>query len=71
MWMGIGLSIVLLILGTYLPGLTTILRTTNPGIIGWLMIFGMSLIPLLIGQSWISFSDPVIRKLKLIVKKSD
>ncbi|MBD3191221.1 MAG: HAD-IC family P-type ATPase [Candidatus Heimdallarchaeota archaeon] len=63
MWLGIALSIILLIIGTYLPGLKTYLQTTNPGVDGWLLIIGISLIPLVIGQLWISFSEKLIQLL--------
>lgn len=63
MWLGIALSIIILIIGTYLPGLQTYLHTTNPRIDGWLLIIGISLIPLVIGQLWISFSEKLIQLL--------
>ncbi|RJQ71925.1 MAG: HAD family hydrolase [Desulfobacteraceae bacterium] len=41
---------VLLILAVYLPGLSDVLKTQNPGWQGWLLIVCMSLIPFLWGQ---------------------
>ncbi|MGH1393566.1 MAG: cation-translocating P-type ATPase [Trichormus sp.] len=40
----------LLLIAVYLPLLSTVLQTTDPGINGWLLILGMSLVPLIIGQ---------------------
>ena len=54
-WGAIGLSILLILVATYLPGLNTVLKTVNPGPEGWLLILGMSTIPLILGQLWRSF----------------
>jgi Ca2+-transporting ATPase len=40
----------LLLIAVYFPLLSTVLQTTDPGINGWLLILGMSLVPLIIGQ---------------------
>ena len=40
----------LLVAAVYLPGLSSVLRTQDPGLPGWLMILGMSLIPFVWGQ---------------------
>ncbi|MEA2070119.1 MAG: HAD-IC family P-type ATPase [Asgard group archaeon] len=69
MWGGIVLSIILLLAGTYIPGLNDILHITNPGFYGWLMIIGMSLLPLIIGQLWIAFGNNLINKIKLLKAK--
>lgn len=40
----------LLLIAVYLPGLSTVLSTVNPGINGWIVVAGMSLMPLIVGQ---------------------
>jgi Ca2+-transporting ATPase len=40
----------LLLLAVYLPGLSTVLETAQPSLEGWLLIIGMSFVPLIIGQ---------------------
>lgn len=40
----------LLLIAVYVPFLSNVLKTANPGVEGWLLIIGMSLIPLVIGQ---------------------
>lgn len=49
-WGALGLSSLILIGAVYLPGISLALRTTLIGPDGWLVVFGMSLIPLVIGQ---------------------
>lgn len=44
------LCIVLLLAAVYLPGLSDVLNTRDPGQSGWLLLLGMSLIPFVIGQ---------------------
>jgi len=44
------LCIVLLIAAVYLPGLSDVLNTRDPGRSGWILLLGMSLVPFLIGQ---------------------
>jgi Ca2+-transporting ATPase len=44
------LCIVLLLASVYLPGLSTVLSTQDPGLTGWGLILGMSLVPFLGGQ---------------------
>ncbi len=51
-WIALGLCTVLLILATYLPGLSDILNTINPGVRGWALVIGMSLAPWAVGQIW-------------------
>jgi Ca2+-transporting ATPase len=40
----------LLLVAVYVPGLSDVLRTVDPGGRGWLLIIGMSLVPLVAGQ---------------------
>ncbi|MBS3816456.1 MAG: cation-transporting P-type ATPase [Candidatus Thermoplasmatota archaeon] len=49
-WGALGLCTLILVAAVYLPGISTVLRTVDPGPVGWLLVIGMSLIPLLIGQ---------------------
>ncbi|PKD43871.1 cation-translocating P-type ATPase [Rhodohalobacter barkolensis] len=44
------LCIVLLLAAVYLPGLSDVLKTRDPGRSGWLLLLGMSLVPFVIGQ---------------------
>ena len=46
----IALCTALLIAAVYLPGLSTVLKTQDPGLRGWLLVLGMSLIPFVLGQ---------------------
>jgi Ca2+-transporting ATPase len=49
-WGALGLSSLILFGAVYLPGISLALSTTPIGLDGWLVVFGMSLIPLVIGQ---------------------
>lgn len=49
-WGALGLCTGLLIAAVYLPGLSVILNMVHPGLEGWLLILGMSLVPLVAGQ---------------------
>jgi hypothetical protein len=40
----------LLIAAVYLPGLSAVLKTQDPGLRGWPLVLGMSLIPFVLGQ---------------------
>ncbi len=51
-WGAIVLSFLLVLIATYLPGLNMVLKTVNPGLEGWLLILGMTLIPLILIQIW-------------------
>ncbi|MFO7962989.1 MAG: cation-transporting P-type ATPase [Desulfobacterales bacterium] len=44
------LCIALLIAAVYMPGLSGLLQTRNPGLNGWLLIIGISLVPFVWGQ---------------------
>jgi Ca2+-transporting ATPase len=50
-WGALLLSSGLLLIGTYLPGLSSILNMVDPGPEGWILILGFSLVPLVIGQT--------------------
>lgn len=49
-WGALTLCSVILIAAVFLPGLSGVLKTENPGLMGWGVIIGMSLIPLGAGQ---------------------
>jgi Ca2+-transporting ATPase len=40
----------LLATAVYLPGLSTVLKTQDPGVNGWALLIGMSLVPFIFGQ---------------------
>ncbi|MGB3402908.1 MAG: cation-translocating P-type ATPase [Microcoleaceae cyanobacterium] len=49
-WAALILCSGLLLLAVYLPGLSNVLETAKPSFEGWLLIIGMSFVPLIIGQ---------------------
>ncbi len=49
-WGALGICIILLLAAVYLPILSTALGTVAPGLTGWLLIIGASLVPLIVGQ---------------------
>jgi Ca2+-transporting ATPase len=49
-WGALALCIALLLAAVYLPGLATVLKVVDPGLKGWIVVIGMSLIPWTIGQ---------------------
>jgi len=49
-WGALVLCTGLLILAVYLPGLSLVLHLANPGIRGWSLIIGASLVPWIVGQ---------------------
>lgn len=49
-WGALVLCTGLLLIAVYLPGLSGALQTTDPGVNGWLLILGVSLFPLIVGQ---------------------
>ena len=49
-WGALGLCSVLLAATVYVPILAEVLDVARPGLSGWLLIFGMSLLPLVAGQ---------------------
>ncbi|TXT67297.1 MAG: ATPase [Promethearchaeota archaeon] len=51
-WGAILLSIILVLLATYVPGLNTVLETVDPQFEGWVLILGMSIFPLIVVQTW-------------------
>ncbi|MGD2250403.1 MAG: cation-transporting P-type ATPase [Candidatus Methanofastidiosia archaeon] len=59
-WGAIGLCTVLLLIATYMPGLSHVLKTVDPKSTGWAIIMGMSVVPWGVGQVW----NSVVYKLK-------
>jgi Ca2+-transporting ATPase len=49
-WGAILLCSGLLVAAVYLPGLSLVLKVADPGVRGWLVVIGMSLIPWVVGQ---------------------
>jgi len=49
-WGALALCITLILAAVYLPGLSNVLQTVDPGITGWLLIILMSSIPFMFGQ---------------------
>ncbi len=49
-WGALGLCIGLLMVAIYLPGLSNVLQVVDPGVEGWGLIVGASLVPWAIGQ---------------------
>jgi Ca2+-transporting ATPase len=54
-WAALALCTGLLLAAVYVPGLSVVLDMKHPGATGWALIFGVSLIPWLMGQAIISF----------------
>jgi len=51
-WGALILCTVITIGAVYLPGPAQILKLTDPGFVGWMVVMGMSIFPLLVGQVW-------------------
>jgi Ca2+-transporting ATPase len=49
-WGALALCLLLLLAAVYLPGLNTLLKVTDPGLTGWSLVAGASLLPLVAGQ---------------------
>jgi P-type Ca2+ transporter type 2C len=49
-WIALSISICLVLLALYIPFLADLMSLVNPGLNGWLLVIGASLIPLVIGQ---------------------
>ncbi|MCB0006289.1 MAG: cation-transporting P-type ATPase [Anaerolineales bacterium] len=49
-WAALALCAVLLLLAVYLPPLSAVLQTSDPGLSGWLVVLGMSLLPTIVSQ---------------------
>ncbi len=50
-WAALGLCLAILFVGLLQPGLAGILGLVRPGLHAWLLILGMSILPLLVGQA--------------------
>lgn len=49
-WAALGLCSSLLLAAVYLPGFSTVLQTQHIGLVGWLIVLGMSLLPIIVIQ---------------------
>ncbi|MBK8026951.1 MAG: cation transporting ATPase C-terminal domain-containing protein [Chloroflexi bacterium] len=49
-WAALGLGILILLGATYAPAMQAVLGTVDPGLDGWALVMGGSILPLLIGQ---------------------
>ncbi|ACK70364.1 ATPase, P-type (transporting), HAD superfamily, subfamily IC [Gloeothece citriformis PCC 7424] len=54
-WGALVLCSILLLIGVYVPPIAQVLVLVHPGLEGWGLILGASLIPLIIGQIWKTF----------------
>jgi len=54
----------LLAASVYLPGLSTVLKTRDPGITGWVLLIAMSLVPFILGQGLRMFQTARINQKK-------
>lgn len=49
-WGALALCSILLLFAVYIPGLADLMQVQNPGLQGWMLVLGMSLVPLIVGQ---------------------
>ena len=56
-WYAVALSLVLLAIAAWLPGLTTILGVVPLDLSGWILVLGGSLVPLMVGQTVLSIAS--------------
>jgi Ca2+-transporting ATPase len=49
-WGALGLCTLLILCAVYIPSFADVLKVVDPGIVGWILVLMMSLIPLVIGQ---------------------
>ncbi|MBD3335342.1 MAG: HAD-IC family P-type ATPase, partial [Candidatus Eisenbacteria bacterium] len=62
-WGALALCALLLVGAVWAPGLSTLLRTSVPDSRGWLIILGLSLVPTILIQAWLSLKSGYIRDL--------
>jgi Ca2+-transporting ATPase len=53
-WIAFSICTGLVLLALYIPALAGVLKLVHPGIKGWLLAIGISLVPYVVGQFWIS-----------------
>jgi Ca2+-transporting ATPase len=55
-WLAVVLCVLLLLAAVYVPLLSNVLKISHPGLNGWLVIVGMSLVPILVAPfvRWIA-----------------
>ncbi len=57
-WAALGLCLSLVICAVHLPGLNAVLSTRDPGVTGWFLAFGVSVVPLAAGQAALGLEPP-------------
>jgi Ca2+-transporting ATPase len=55
-WAALALCTTLLFAAVYVPGLNTLLKVKDPGLVGWALVLGASLLPWAAGQIFRSWS---------------
>jgi len=60
-WGALALCSGLLVAAVYVPGLSTVLKTVDPGPLGWAVALGASLVPWLVGQAAIGIGSASAR----------
>jgi Ca2+-transporting ATPase len=60
-WGALALCSGLLVAAVYTPGLSDVLSVVDPGIRGWALLLGMSVVPLVIGRFWHAEKSPSAR----------
>lgn len=65
-WGALGLCTILLLVVTYVPGLSVVLKTVDPGVAGWGIIMSMSSIPWVVGQIWNSGLYKIDSKMRIM-----
>ena len=59
-WLAVGLCVLLLLAAVYVPLLSNVLSLSDPGVDGWLLIVGMSVVPIVIAPlvRWVAIRSP-------------
>lgn len=71
-WAALAVCTVLLAAAVYVPALSLVLNTVRPGPSGWVLIFSMSLVPLVVGQIIKSSAhNPALEKVSGNVPEAD
>jgi Ca2+-transporting ATPase len=56
-WGALALCTALLVAAVYVPGLNTLLKVEDPGLVGWGLVLGASLLPWVVGQIFKSWGE--------------
>jgi len=59
-WLAVGLCVLLLLAAVYVPLLSNVLSLSDPGVDGWLLIVGMSVVPIVMAPlvRWVAIRSP-------------